>query len=419
MNYKNVLLFLISVIISFFLCESILRIYPSILSDKLIFKLPYGKVRDDFFKRVFKIDKERIEYIYYEKDKKIPLYQNNIDWKSHRIDSDWGALNISYYNKGFCEPDINKLKKNFKNNINAIAVGDSFTYCFALSPHLSWPSKLGNLNGEIDTKVFNLGIKGQGPYQYYYILKKYINKNTKHIFVGWYEGNDLRDIIKYFSSEANKELSEIKTLVNKKKLKEKSLRKIITSLLRESYFINFVYATGVGEIYQKVFGIDTNEKQITNFRYSYINQDREVNFNIENSDTDEIFYANKMKEMENSNIFLYKKFYDPLYKIRNLANIYNSKIHLVYIPSAYNAFGENIRFEGKDYGKILSYFHKLQKKTLKKISKELEINFIDTSKRIIKFNDSNPKILTHFPVNVHLTEKGHEVISYAILDALK
>ena len=403
------------------MCESILRIHPSILSDKLIFKFPYGKVRDDLFKRVFKIDKKKLEYIYYEKDKKIPLYQNNIDWKSHSIDSDWGALNFSYYNKGFCEPDIERLKKSseINTNTNAIAVGDSFTYCFALSPHLSWPSKLGNLNGEIDTKVFNLGIKGQGPYQYYYILKKYINKNTKHIFIGWYEGNDLRDIIKYFASETNNKLKQIKTLVNKKKLKEKSLRKTITSFLRKSYFINFVYASGLGEMYQKVFGIDTNELTKTNFQYSYINQDREVNFNIENSDTDEIFYANKMKEMENSNIFLYEKFYDPLYKIRNLANIYNSKIHLVYIPSAYNAFGKNIRFEGKDYGKILSYFHNLKKKTLKKISKELEINFIDATKNIINFNNLNPKILTHFPVNVHLTEKGHEIISDSIIDALK
>ena len=62
-----------------------LRLYPSILSDKLIFKLPYGKVRDDIFKRVLKLIK-KIDYLIYEKDKKIPLYQNNIDWKSNTKD---------------------------------------------------------------------------------------------------------------------------------------------------------------------------------------------------------------------------------------------------------------------------------------------------------------------------------------------
>ena len=65
-------------------------------------------------------------------------------------------------------------------------------------------------------------------------------------------------------------------------------------------------------MYQKVFGIDTKKITKTNFQYSYINQDREVNFNIENSDTDEIFYANKMFQGQNqllsSNFVFIKKY---------------------------------------------------------------------------------------------------------------
>ena len=69
---------------------------------------------------------------------------------------------------------------------------------------------LGNLQNKIDTKVYNLGIKGQGPYQYNEILKKYISKNTKYIFVGFYEGNDLRDTLKYLDPK------KIKILILKK-----------------------------------------------------------------------------------------------------------------------------------------------------------------------------------------------------------
>ena len=123
--------------------------------------------------------------------------------------------------------------------------------------------KLGNLNNKINNKVYNLGIKGQGPYQYYYILKKYINKNTKYVFIGWYEGNDLRDIIKYLNSNYKKDSKKFKDLINEKNKNKNNLRKSITSHLRNNYYIiNLVYAVGVGEIYKKIFGFDTNEKEL-------------------------------------------------------------------------------------------------------------------------------------------------------------
>lgn len=418
MKIKNFFLVITSIIFTLIICEVFLRMYPSIVSDKVIFKLPYGKVRDDFFKRVFKIDKENIEYIIYDKDKKIPLYQNNIDWKSHTKDLDWGAQSIAYYNSGFCEPDINDLISNNKVS-NSIAVGDSFTYCFSLLPRQSWSSKLGKLNNKVNSKVYNLGIKGQGPYQYYYILKKYINKNTKYIFIGWYEGNDLRDIIKYLNNDYQKNSEILKYLVNNKEKNKNYIRKMISSHLRENYYIiNFIYAVGVGKIYKKILGFDTNEKQTANLRYSYKNQNREVKFNIENSDTDELFHANLLNKMEEPENFLYEKFYLPLYKISELTKSYKTKTYLIYIPSAYNAFGENISFEEKNYSEILGAFSKLQKQSLKKISDELNFLFVDTSQDIINFNNLNPKILTHFPANVHLTENGHDVISKSILKTL-
>ncbi len=419
MNSKNFFLLITSVLFAILICEVFLRLYPSILSDKLIFKLPYGKVRDDIFKRVFKIDKEKIDYLIYEKDKKIPLYQNNIDWKSNTKDLEWGAESIAYYNSGFCEPEISDLILNSKDT-NGIAVGDSFTYCFSLSPEQSWPYKLGNLNNKINNKVYNLGIKGQGPYQYYYILKKYINKNTKYVFIGWYEGNDLRDIIKYLNSNYKKDSKKFKDLINKKSKNKNNLRKSITSHLRNNYYIiNLVYAVGVGEIYKKIFGFDTNEERITNLQYSYKNQNREVKFNIENSDTDEVFHANLVAQMEDSENFLYEKYYFPLYKISQLAKSHKTKTYLVYIPSAYNAFGKNIIFEEKDHTQKLIDFSTLQRKTLKKISDELNFLFVDTSQDIINFNNLNPEILTHFPANVHLTENGHDVISKSILNNLE
>jgi hypothetical protein len=411
MRYKNFLVIFISFLISFLICEFFLRLKPNILSDKVIFNFPHGEVREEIFKKVFNIDKEKIEYLIDENGKKIPLYQNNIDWRAHEKDIEWGAKSIAFYKKGFCEPEIEKLINQSDNLTNAIAVGDSFTYCYSLSHENSWPSMLGNLQNKIETKVYNLGIKGQGPYQYNEILKKYINKNTKYIFVGFYEGNDLRDTLKYLDPKKKQNF-------NFKEIKDKSLRDYISSFIKSSYLVNFVYAAGVNKIYHKIFGINKTKVNIQNLEYKYVNQGRVVNFNLENVDTDELFYANKIYELKNPENYLNDKYFQPLSNLKETAEKFKSKIFLVYIPSSYNSFGDNIVFNNKKHKFLLSNFSKVQRKVLRILCKKLDINFIDTSDGIKDYNISNPKILSHFPVNVHLTSNGHNLVKEIIINKL-
>ena len=380
------------------------------MSDNIIFQLPHGNVREKYLKKFLKLIK-KIEYIIDDNGKKIPLYQNNIDWRAHEEDINWGAKSIAFYKKGFCEPEIEKLLNQSNNLTNAIAVGDSFTYCYSLSPENSWPSMLGNLQNKIDTKVYNLGIKGQGPYQYNEILKKYISKNTKYIFVGFYEGNDLRDTLKYLDPKKNKNF-------NFKKIRDKSLRDHILNLIKNSYFVNFVYAAGANKIYHKIFGINKTKENVENLKYQYVNQGRVVNFNLENVDTDEIFYANKINQLKNPEIYLTDKYFQPFYNLKETAKKFKSKIFLVYIPSSYNSFGDNIVFSNKKHKLLLSNFSKIQRKVLKTLCKRLDIYFIDTSDGIKEYNITNPKILSHFPVNVHLTSNGHNLVKEIIINKL-
>ncbi len=412
MKYLNFILLLGSSFIAIIVFEIFLRLSPAVMSDKIIFQLPHGDVREKIFKKVFKIDKEKIEYLIDNKGKKIPLYQNNIDWRAHEKDINWGAKSIAFYKKGFCEPEIDKLINQSDNLTNAIAVGDSFTYCYSLSPENSWPSMLGNLQNKIDTKVYNLGIKGQGPYQYNEILKKYINKNTKYIFVGFYEGNDLRDTLKYLDPKKKENF-------NFKKIKDKNLRYHISRLIKNSYFVNFVYAAGANKIYHKIFGINKTKKNVENLKYQYVNQGRVVNFNLENVDTDEIFYANKIYEMDYPEIYLNEKYYKPFLNLKETAEKFQSKIFLVYIPSSYNSFGDNVVFKNEEHKLLLSNFSKIQRKVLKTICEKLDINFIDTSNDIKKYNKTNPKVLSHFPVNVHLTSYGHNLVKEIIISHFK
>ena len=269
----------------------------------------------------------------------------------------------------------------------------------------------GNLQNKIDTKVYNLGIKGQGPYQYNEILKKYISTNTKYIFVGFYEGNDLRDTLMYTDPKKNKNF-------NFKKIREKSLRDRILNLIKNSYFVNFVYAAGANKIYHKIFGINKTKENVENLKYQYVNQGRVVNFNLENVDTDEIFYANKINQLKNPEIYLTDKYFQPFYNLKETAKKFKSKIFLVYIPSSYNSFGDNIVFSNKKHKLLLSNFSKIQRKVLKTLCKRLDIYFIDTSDGIKEYNITNPKILSHFPVNVHLTSNGHNLVKEIIINKL-
>ena len=47
------------------------------------------------------------------------------------------------------------------------------------------------------------------------------------------------------------------------------------------------------KIYHKI-SINKTKVNIQNLEYKYVNQGRVVNFNLENVDTDELFYANKL-----------------------------------------------------------------------------------------------------------------------------
>ena len=74
MSYKNFLVIFISFLTSFLICEYVLRLKPNVLSDKVIFNFPHGEVREEIFKKVFNIKKEKIEYLIDDNGKKKYLY---------------------------------------------------------------------------------------------------------------------------------------------------------------------------------------------------------------------------------------------------------------------------------------------------------------------------------------------------------
>lgn len=72
-----------------------------------------------------------------------------------------------------------------------IAVGDSHTYGISATADDSWPSALGRMRGET---VYNISLGGYGPAEYFYLIAdKAVRLGPKYVIVGFYLGNDLKD----------------------------------------------------------------------------------------------------------------------------------------------------------------------------------------------------------------------------------
>jgi len=79
----------------------------------------------------------------------------------------------------------------FHDRVDIVALGDSMTYGNCALSSYSWPALL-----ELKTnkKVYNMGVGGYGPVQYYYLLKEEaLQLKPKIVIVGLYLGNDLWD----------------------------------------------------------------------------------------------------------------------------------------------------------------------------------------------------------------------------------
>jgi len=78
--------------------------------------------------------------------------------------------------------------------VDIVAMGDSQTYGVNVKSEISWPAQLAHMSG---TTVYNLGVGGYGPLQYYYLYDTGIGLKPERIILGLYPANDLNDVCKF------------------------------------------------------------------------------------------------------------------------------------------------------------------------------------------------------------------------------
>lgn len=121
--------------------------------------------------------------------------------------------------------DENGFKnKNTPFQADIVTLGDSHTYGIYKSIDQSWPAFLGEMTG---MSVYNMGVGGYGPVQYWSLIDKALSFHPKYIIIGFLVGNDVFDAYNMaYNMDAWKELRS-PTFVNDQPMLPSALKETI------------------------------------------------------------------------------------------------------------------------------------------------------------------------------------------------
>ncbi len=333
---------------------------------------------------------------------------------------DNGAVEIRQMDEvGFCNPPENSYHLP---QIDLIALGDSFTTCYAVNPLDTWSSQLGGLTG---LSSYNLGRIGLGTHGEIQILKKFgLQKSPRIVILNVYEGNDLRDALRYYQYQQHQEQPETESPDLNQELTEAGL------LGRYSYVFNlaFAFIKYSQEIFFNSTSPDASDSlpelassNEVDFRYDLVFNETVIPFNASNEDQDEVYQARSVQNRTPGGENLVKKVInEPLAVFVKLARQYGFVPVVSYTPSAYTAYAAKVAFKDPTLTETMSGFSQYQREFLKLQGQELGYKFIDLTQPLqMAAQAGGPDKLLYFPDNRHLTPAGHATVALALRQALQ
>ncbi|MDB4409661.1 SGNH/GDSL hydrolase family protein [Gammaproteobacteria bacterium] len=317
--------------------------------------------------------------------------------------------------QGFCNPPRDRYDLP---TIDLIVLGDSFTACMVSQPEATWASQLGMLTGK---SVYNLGKGGVGPYEYLQIFRYFgLPKQPDVVVMNIYEGNDLRDSIRYHEHvAAGREGHILYRQAGDRYQPELDYDGLLDNPIgRNSYALNLVLAV-IGKQTHKVIlwatGDEQTDREKVNFRYQLQFPDNVMKFNLQNADESEVRFAKKLRagEVELS------AFDDALERFVAMSSEHGFKPIVAYAPSAHIAYADYVQFEDPALSELMPWFSQMQREFFRDAADRIGFRFVDlTSAMQVAGRELQDRELLYFPVNLHFTRKGHEVYAQALANAL-
>ena len=243
-----------------------------------------------------------------------PLYIYKSNLKIDQKLTDIGAENIKTTDQnGFCN-DVNKYNNT---TIDIIMLGDSFTWCFAVESNKTFSHLVQEKNGMI---AYNLGKGGIGIFEHLILLKRFgLNKHAKYVFLNIYEGNDLRDAIRYYAykypnANSLKELND--GINNDFVLFKYSYGSNLLKAIIKEFYLKFLKKNNETLTFKNFSLSITVANRYKNFKYNLVFNNKIINFNYGNNDLDETNSA----IIVNENPLFLKLFDEALLNFKTLIN---------------------------------------------------------------------------------------------------
>jgi hypothetical protein len=290
---------------------------------------------------------------------------------------------------GLCNP----LEKAPLGKADILVAGDSFTTCQGAAPQVGASQKLQDLTG---LSTYNLGIGNTGPYEYLEMLKRFAHFKPRLAVMNIYEGNDLRDIVRY------------RRFVESGGTTEKDRELPSPAWSYAAQFFKTAYKLIEASVKSTV-----TSSQDYNFRYSAPVGDHVMAMNISNKDQGEVERAIQLRDGKISTDL----FAEPLRNYVDWAKANGIVPVVTYIPSMYTAYEGSVTFEDLEVGKTVQAFSAAQRKWLAEHAQSIGYNFLDLTP--VLQETAAKGIITHFPSNVHLTAKGEEVVGTRTAEFVK
>jgi hypothetical protein len=153
-----------------------------------------------------------------------------------------------------------------------------------------------------------------------------------------------------------------------------------------------------------------------NFRYALQFEGTERSFNVDNSDRDEVIHA---LVLEQGAIELFT-FDDALTAFMDLSAEYDFTPVVIYIPSAYTAYADFVRFEDAKLQELMPRYSDTVRRYFAEAAPRFGFKFLDATPALQQAaRELQESELLYFPTNVHLTAAGHRVVADATLKYLE
>jgi hypothetical protein len=314
---------------------------------------------------------------------------------------------------GFCNApgDDSRLTQ-----IQLVAIGDSFTVCHPPAPELAWPSVLGR---RTRMTAYNLGRGGYGPYEYVQLLKIIgLAKRPSIVVMQIYEGNDLRDAV-WFHRYVDAAPAERARFPDRASLEQYSVDPsplLENFLSRRSWAYNFVVVASASGLSALKNSSSDDQKVKVDFRYHLNFPEGPVEMNLRNTDKDEVRTA---LDLRAGRIGL-EAFDDALDAFAALSCEHGFRSIITYAPSAHTAYEDFVAFADPSLTNLMPWFSRAQREHLKRRAKALGLEFVDLTPAIqAAVRERRGSSLLYFPINLHYTPDGHEVVAEAVVEALR